>query len=133
MINPYSGDTPSRLRPPVDPSMPSPGSPAGQMPRSVQSHPNCMRRVNRAEPVTECAMPDVDDAIAWDFLTLVDVVEPLRFAAFCSLVAVVLLVRSRTARCRRPGGRGFTDRAPGRAHSLCPGTPGVGHFWSKNF
>ena len=51
--------------------IPLPVDPPGQVPEN-DVLPQAPAPAHRAEPEIECAMPDVDDAIAWDFLTLVD-------------------------------------------------------------
>ena len=61
-----------------------------------EGYPSGPRRLNRVEPENECAMPEIEDAIEWDFITLVAWWNLYGLPVLLAVVAVVVLIRSRS-------------------------------------
>ncbi len=101
VFNPYTGERQSAQGAPAPGSswMPLPGTQPGQVPEyyfAPNCHPNCPHRLSRVEPDTECAMPEMEDAIEWDFATLVECWSLYGLPVLLAVVAIAVLIQSRS-------------------------------------
>ena len=77
-------------------------------------------------------MPDADDAIEWDFFTLVDWWNLYGLPALLAVVAIAVVVRSRSRPMATRSEDGSRTVRLGRAHPLCTGTAGVDLAWCRS-
>jgi hypothetical protein len=61
-----------------------------------ECYPSGPRRHSRVEPENECAMPEIEEAIEWDFVTLVTWWNLYGLPVLLALVAIAVLIRSRS-------------------------------------
>ena len=107
VFNPYTGERQSAQAAPApgSPLMPFPGTQPGQVPDSIilpATATQCPRRHSRVEPETECAMPEIEDAIEWDFITLVAWWNLYGLPVLLVVVAIAVLIRSRSRPATTP-------------------------------